>query len=95
MFERFILGNAELLRGWNKFDLAPLGGSRAVHGSIDYHYRGLLLFYDTGALWDRPEQREQKQSLGVGFGVHGWELALAWPIRSGAANPVFYVGMNF
>ena len=35
MYERFILGNAETLRGWNKYDLDPLGASNAIHGSID------------------------------------------------------------
>lgn len=95
LFERFILGNAETLRGWNKFDLDPLGGSRMVHGNIDYSYSGFLVFYDTGAVWDLPEQREQKQSLGVGFRKGGFQLAVAFPVRSGTANPVFYAGMNF
>ena len=95
LFERFILGNAETLRGWNKFDYRPLGGSHMVHGSIDYSYDGFLIFYDTGALWDTKRDREQKQSLGVGFSDGGFELAVAFPIRTGAANPVFYVGVNF
>jgi len=95
LFERYVLGNAETLRGWNKFDLDPLGGSHVAHGSIDYVYRGFLVFYDTGAVWDRPEQREQKQSLGLGCKKAGFQLAVAFPVRSGAADPVFYAGMNF
>lgn len=95
LYERFILGNAETLRGWNKFDLQPLGASRVVHGSIDYSMHGFLVFYDTGALWDLSKDREQKQSLGVGFSDGGFELAVAFPIRTGSANPVFYVGLNF
>jgi len=95
LFERFVLGNAETLRGWNKFDLDPVGASHMIHGNIDYSYAGFLVFYDTGAVWDRPEQREQKQSLGVGCKKGGFQLAVAFPIRSGAANPVFYAGMNF
>jgi outer membrane protein assembly factor BamA len=95
LFERFVLGNAETLRGWNKFDLDPLGGSHVVHGSIDYVYRGFLVFYDTGAVWDRPDQREQKQSLGLGCRKSGFQLAVAFPAKSGAADPVFYAGMNF
>jgi hypothetical protein len=95
LYERFILGNAETLRGWNKFDLQPLGASRMVHGSIDYSVHGFLIFYDTGALWDLSRDREQKQSLGVGFSDGGFELAVAFPIRTGSANPVFYVGLNF
>ncbi|MCU1335150.1 MAG: hypothetical protein JWO19_731 [Bryobacterales bacterium] len=95
LFERFVLGNAETLRGWNKFDLDPLGASHVAHGSIDYSYRGLLVFYDTGAVWDRPEEREQKQSLGLGCRKGGFQLAVAFPVKSGAVNPVFYAGMNF
>ena len=98
VFEQFIMGNTELLRGWNKFDLAPLGASRAVHGSIDYSYHHFLVFYDTGALWTLPQQRVQRQSLGLGFtevGSSGFQMALAFPVRSGRAAPIFYVGMNF
>jgi hypothetical protein len=95
LYERFILGNAETLRGWNKFDYRPVGGSRLLHGSIDYSYHGFLIFYDTGALWDVPPDREQKQSLGVGFAGGEFEMTVAFPIRTGAGNPVFYVGVNF
>ena len=95
LFERFVLGNAETLRGWNKFDLDPLGGSHVVHGSIDYSYRYFLVFYDTGAVWDRPDEREQKQSLGLGCKKSGFQLAVAFPVKSGTVNPVFYAGMNF
>jgi len=95
LFERYVLGNAETLRGWNKFDLDPLGGSHIAHGSIDYIYRGFLVFYDTGAVWDRPDQREQKQSLGLGCKKAGFQLAVAFPVKSGTVDPVFYAGMNF
>ncbi len=95
MYERFILGNAETLRGWNKYDLDPLGASNAIHGSIDYTYHAFLIFYDTGAVWTLTEDREQKQSLGAGLKDGGFQLAVAFPIRAGAANPVFYVGLNF
>jgi len=95
LFERFVLGNAETLRGWNKFDLDPLGAAHVAHGSIDYVYRGFLVFYDTGAVWDRPDQREQKQSLGLGCKKAGFQLAVAFPVRSGAVDPIFYAGMNF
>ena len=95
LFERFVLGNAETLRGWNKFDLDPLGASHIAHGSIDYIYRGFLVFYDTGAVWDRPNQREQKQSLGLGCKKAGFQLAVAFPAKSGTVDSVFYAGMNF
>jgi surface antigen Omp85-like protein len=95
LYERFVLGNSTTLRGWDKFALDPLGGSRVVHGSIDYQYGFLHVFYDTGAVWDRSQDREQKQSAGAGFKVEGFQLAVAFPIRAGHAEPVFYAGLNF
>jgi hypothetical protein len=95
LFEKFVMGNATTLRGWNKFELDPLGGSHIVHGSVDYTYRWLLAFYDTGAIWDTPQEREQKQSVGAGFKAEGFQLAVAFPIRSGHMEPIFYAGLNF
>ena len=95
LFEKFVAGNATVLRGWNKFDLDPLGGSHIVHGSIDYAYHWLQVFYDTGAIWDTAQEREQKQSIGTGFKENGFQLAVAFPIRSGRIEPIFYAGLNF
>ena len=96
LFDRFTLGNAETLRGWNKFDLDPLGGSRMAHGSVDYHYRFLQVFYDAGAIWDTPQQREAKQSAGCGFRMeNGIQVAVAFPLRDGHIDPIFYAGLNF
>ena len=95
LFDRFVLGNASTLRGWSKFVLDPLGGSRIVHGSINYAYRKFQAFYDAGAIWDRPQQREAKQSAGVGFKANRCQLAVAFPFKSGGLDPVFYAGMNF
>jgi hypothetical protein len=93
LYERFVLGDSTTLRGWNKFDLDPLGGSHVAHGSIDYGYRILQVFYDAGAVWDRSP--EAKQSVGVGFKKEGFQLAVAFPLRAGRADPIFYAGMNF
>jgi hypothetical protein len=95
LYERFVLGNSTTLRGWDKFELDPRGGSHMVHGSIDYRYGFLHVFYDTGAVWDRGQDREQKQSLGAGFKVEAFQLAVAFPMRAGHAEPVFYAGLNF
>ena len=55
-----------------------------------------MLFYDTGAAWDRAAEREQKQSLGVGFRTRGgFQLAVAFPLRDGRADPLFYTGFAF
>jgi len=96
LFERFTAGNSVILRGWDKYQLDPLGASHIVHGSLDYTWRRFLAFYDTGAVWDRAPEREQKQSLGVGFkGKEGFQLAVAFQMRAGRAVPVFYAGLNF
>ena len=55
-----------MLRGWNKYDLDPLGGSRVVYNSLDYRYGMFDVFYDTGAIWD-PGQ----DSGGAAFGRRG------------------------
>jgi outer membrane protein assembly factor BamA len=38
LFERFSLGNTITLRGWNKFDIAPAGGNRVVHATVQYGF---------------------------------------------------------
>ena len=47
------LGNSSTLRGWNKYDLDPLGGNRLVYGSVTYGYHIMRVFYDTGSVWDQ------------------------------------------
>jgi hemolysin activation/secretion protein len=67
-----------------------------VHGSLEYGYHWFEVFYDTGAIWNRTQDREQKQSLGAGVKTKdGFQLAFACPLRSGHAAPVFIAGMNF
>lgn len=95
LFERFVLGNSATLRGWNKFDIDPLGGDKMVHGSVEYQYRWFDVFYDTGSVWDRRTEPEQKQSLGVGLKKDGFLLAVAFPIRNGRADPIFIAGTSF
>ncbi len=102
LFERFVLGNSSTLRGWNKYDLDPLGGNRLAYGSVTYGYRVVRVFYDTGAIWDQGNAPEAKHSIGVGVssGLGRFEkgtflLAVAFPIRQGRADPVLIAGMNF
>ncbi len=68
LYERFSLGNSETLRGWNKFELDPLGGNRVAHGSLEYRFDDLLVFYDIGSVWDRGTAAKIKPSVGLGFG---------------------------
>jgi outer membrane protein assembly factor BamA len=96
LFERFVLGNSSTLRGWDKYQLSPLGGTRVAHGSLEYDYHGFQVFYDTGALWNEKESGEIKHSLGVGYGSKdGFFLAMAFPIKSGRAEPILMAGIAF
>jgi hypothetical protein len=92
--ERLVLGNSSTLRGWNKYDLAPLGGNRMACNSVEYRYRAFEVFYDTGAIWLRGKNATVHHSAGVG--VHLGELALliAFPLRNGRIEPVFMAGLN-
>jgi hypothetical protein len=96
IFERYTLGDSRTLRGWSKFDVAPVGGTRVAHGSLEYTYHWLGFFYDAGAVWDGKEDRGVKQSAGIAAGGReGMFLALAFPLRSGSVTPLFILGMNF
>ena len=95
LYERFILGNSTMLRGWNRFELDPLGGSRVVANTLEYRYRLLDVFYDSGAIWDQGETAVLRHSVGIGVRQNGMYAALAFPIREGHIEPVFMVGMNY
>ncbi len=95
LYERFVLGDSTTLRGWNRFDVDPLGGTHVVYGSVGYSYRILQIFYDTGAVWNTPQERDPKESVGVGFKKEGFQLAVAFPLRAGRVDPILYAGMNF
>lgn len=95
LFERFVLGNSSTLRGWNKFDLDPLGGNRMVHNTVEYRYGAFEIFYDSGAIWDRGETASLKHSIGVGLRQGLFSLAVAFPVRDGRVDPIFMVGMNY
>jgi hypothetical protein len=95
LFERFVLGNSSMLRGWNKFALDPLGGNHLVHNSVEYRYRLFEIFYDSGAIWDQGQAAVLRHSMGVGVRRNGLTAALAFPLKEGHIEPVFMVGMNY
>jgi len=95
LFERFMLGNSTLLRGWNRFELDPLGGNRMVANTAEYRYRLFDVFYDSGAIWDQGQTAVLRHSVGVGIRQNGMYAALAFPIKEGHIEPVFMVGMNY
>ena len=95
LFERYVLGNSTTLRGWNKYQIDPLGGNRVVHNSVDYRYRWFQAFYDAGAVWDSGQPVVIRQSVGAGVRQGPVFVAIAFPMRSGRLDPIFMVGMNY
>lgn len=102
LFERFVLGNSYTLRGWNRYDLDPVGGNRLAYGTVTYGYHIMRVFYDTGSVWDHGRSPELRQSAGVGVSSGfrrlqrgAFLLAVAFPLRQSHADPVLIAGMNF
>jgi hypothetical protein len=81
LFERFSLGNSATLRGWDKYEIAPLGGSRMFHASIEAGLTFVRPFYDVGAVWDAPDPVNVRQSIGIAFGTRKAFLAVAGALR--------------
>lgn len=95
MFERFVLGTSSTLRGWNKFDLEPLGAERMAHNTFEYRYRCLALFYDAGAVWNQGQPAVARHAVGMGVRQSGFTVAVAFPVRENRVEPVFMMGMNY
>jgi hypothetical protein len=99
LFERFVLGSSSTLRGWDRYEIDPLGGSRVIHNELTYGYRlgqGTVEgFYDSGALWETGRTAKLRHSLGVGYKQGIFVLSMAFPIRNGRVEPVFMAGMNY
>jgi hypothetical protein len=102
LFERFALGDSAMLRGWNKYDLDPVGGNRLAYGSVTYGYHVMRVFYDAGSVWNQGGPVAVKQSAGIGvsgglgvFEKGAFLLAIAFPFRQDHVTPVLIAGMNF
>jgi hypothetical protein len=106
MFERFSQGSIDTLRGWNKYDISPLGGSREVYASVDYIHKYGRVFYDSGAVWNSGQAKVLRKSIGGNISLGTLlraPLPLRWilniaspgigiPIRSGRVHPMFTIG---
>jgi hypothetical protein len=95
LFERFSLGNSTTLRGWDKYDISPLGGERMFHSSVEYRYSHVAVFFDTGSVWDR--NTENKVRYSTGFGIHSDNsfLTVGFPLNSDDASVIFMAGVRF
>jgi hypothetical protein len=93
--DRFVAGNSYYLRGWNKYDIDPIGGNRLVHNTVDYRYGPFQAFYDAGAVWDSGQPATPRHSVGVGFKESIFSLAVAFPVKSGHVEPIVMIGMIY
>jgi hypothetical protein len=105
MFERFSLGNVTRLRGWNKYEINPLGGNRVLYGSGSYTYRFITGFYDVGSVWEGGNTSITRQSVGFTLSQSGckgtervsplcWvSITVGFPIHSGGARPSLILGL--
>jgi Omp85 superfamily domain len=76
LFQRYSLGNTQTLRGWNKYDIDPIGGDRVFHLSTEWSYKYFGLFMDNGSIWTSGQDATNRSSFGVFLGP----LKLAVPI---------------
>ena len=95
LFERFSLGDSSTLRGWNRFDVAPAGGRRMFHHSLEYRYHGFALFVDGGSVWDEGTDQRIRFSTGFGFHKDGVFLTLGVPLNADDAGVAFMMGVRF
>jgi hypothetical protein len=95
LYERFSIGSATTLRGWDKFDVAPVGGSRLLYGSLEYRYRPLELFYDFGTVWDPGRAADWRYSVGVGLAwKNGFFMSIGVPLRFHSVTPAVVFGFR-
>jgi hypothetical protein len=94
LFERFALGDAITLRGWDKYEITPAGADRVAYSSIEYRYTGLALFLDVGSAWDANTGAHVRVSSGFGF--HGGPafLVVGFPLNTDNLTAVLALGLR-
>jgi hypothetical protein len=95
LFERFSLGDSRTLRGWNKYDIAPAGGERVFHTSLEYRYSGFAVFLDSGTVWDPGVDKRVRVAAGFGFHKDPFFMTLGFPLNTDDVRAVFTTGVRF
>jgi hypothetical protein len=95
LFERFAIGDTGTLRGWNKFDISPVGGTRLIYSTLEYRWRCAAVFVDAGSVWDPDSESSMRWS--TGFGCHGknFFMTLGVPLNSDDVDVTFMMGVRF
>jgi hypothetical protein len=87
MFERFALGDARTLRGWDKFQISPIGGNRMFHASVEYRFKWVQVFADTGSVWSDGTERKVRASAGFGLLAGPVYMNLGIPLNTDDLAP--------
>jgi len=95
LFERFTLGDSTTLRGWNKYDIAPLGGDRMVETSLEYRNRGLAVFFDAGSVGDEGADIPFRTATGFGYHTDHVFITLGFPLNTDSVRAIFMAGVRF
>ena len=95
LFERFTLGDSRTLRGWDKYDISPVGGDRMFHTSVEYRVHDVMLFVDAGSVWDTGTEKRVRFSTGVGYTPGPLFMTLGFPINTDEFRAVFTAGFRF
>jgi outer membrane protein assembly factor BamA len=95
LFDRFVVGDTNTLRGWNKFDLNPAGGTRMSYQSVEYRYWFLGVFLDAGSVWDASGHADTKYSTGFGLQDDHAFITVAFPLEDTDHAVTFMMGLRF
>jgi hypothetical protein len=94
LFERFTLGDSVTLRGWDKFDIAPFGGDRVIHGSAEFRHRILTFFLDAGSVWNGDSEAEVRWSTGFGLRHEAAFFTVSFPLNTDDVRAVVALGFR-
>jgi outer membrane protein assembly factor BamA len=94
LFERYALGDSRTLRGWDKNEIAPAGGDRMVHASVEYGFRGMAVFLDAGSVWDEGGERKVRVSTGLGLRAGPAFLTVGFPLNTDNLGAVVALGLR-
>ena len=94
LFERFALGDSTTLRGWDKYEITPVGGDRMVYSSVEYRYTGVSLFLDIGSVWDANTERKTRVSTGFGFHAGPAYFVVGIPLNTDNLTAIVALGLR-
>ena len=83
------------MSGALKLDIAPTGGNRMMHQSLEYRHRGLAFFFDAGSVWDQDTDLRLRLATGVGFHGDNGFLTVGVPLNAANLGAQFMMGVRF